>query len=629
MSFSRLDKRKNLVSHLTETNRSILVSVLRSIEFCGKQGLALHNSTDEGFMDEINPFEEVPLDLFRQSNLDALYHLCAKCGDSALKDHFERSKSSGQFTCKKSQDQLMNCVKEFLQQLVVTDIEREGEYSLYGLRVVEVTSQLRAGGTLLAIIVRYVKNKNPVERMVEILDCEETTGKAIAKGILGILTKIGLDPQLCRSQTYEVEGNLTKVIPGVVAALKKDHIHWNYFHSAECDLNAEIQRSCYLPEVIAMLHTLRNITDFFKGSLKKQKRLEHSAGNINQDRKKQGDAIIRTNQILAIFSPDWLEKNTLFEDFMDVYEALLDCFEAFLREKNWDAQTVTNAEHLLQQITSPGYIVSFQVCRQFSGYLKSLSVLLKGSSQDVLSGYDKLSIMRLQFVYIKENLDIEFDVVYDNILSMCKLAHMEGITVPPMHSRRSKRGLLEGENTQDYWKRVVFLPYVEHLINELDARFGESSAMAVHGLKLIPAHLKQLKDDSVSKIVDYHRQDLSSPGTFSLELKLWKRYWAVRDKPVSLQDTLRTMNSRYFPNIHKVLSNMLLLPVTVIPSHKGRRPCMKNLQHFRYNTYEAEHTVLVLLNVQKQMKLDYEEIIRVYSKKYPRRMNMLNPISES
>ena len=60
----------------------------------------------------------------------------------------------------------------------------------------------------LGIAVRYIKNHNAVERILAYVDCESTTGESICNAIVQCLKDCGLDPLMCRAQTYDGAGNM-------------------------------------------------------------------------------------------------------------------------------------------------------------------------------------------------------------------------------------------------------------------------------------------------------------------------------------------------------------------------------------------------------------------------------------
>ena len=79
------------------------------------------------------------------------------------------------------------------------DIKNQPEGAYYGLSADEVPDS--SNWEQLGIVVRYVKDAKPMEKLLEYVKCSDIKGATIANNILDSITKAGLDPKMCRSQT--------------------------------------------------------------------------------------------------------------------------------------------------------------------------------------------------------------------------------------------------------------------------------------------------------------------------------------------------------------------------------------------------------------------------------------------
>ena len=61
-----------------------------------------------------------------------------------------------------SQNDLLACIKEYIQQEIVKEIKRQNEGPYFGLSADEVTDV--PNWEQLGVIVRYIKNSRPVEK---------------------------------------------------------------------------------------------------------------------------------------------------------------------------------------------------------------------------------------------------------------------------------------------------------------------------------------------------------------------------------------------------------------------------------------------------------------------------------
>ena len=72
----------------------------------------------------------------------------------------------------------------------------------------------------LAIVVQYVKDDRPVERLLECVKCPNICGATIADLIIKALNEVGQNMKKCRAQTYYGAGNMAGKQQGVANQLK-------------------------------------------------------------------------------------------------------------------------------------------------------------------------------------------------------------------------------------------------------------------------------------------------------------------------------------------------------------------------------------------------------------------------
>lgn len=128
----------------------------------------------------------------------------------------------------------------------------------------------------LGVVIRYVVNGKPIERLIEFIECEEITRMQICESIISCMNAVGLDPNLCRSQTMDGAGNMSGKHSGCAARFKDQYPKAVYHYCSCHDLNLAISKSC--------LDTLKKQGIFFKYSPKRTRRLERAVDEINDER---------------------------------------------------------------------------------------------------------------------------------------------------------------------------------------------------------------------------------------------------------------------------------------------------------------------------------------------------------
>ena len=129
------------------------------------------------------------------------------------------------------------------------------------------------------------------------------------------------------------------------------------------------------------------------------------------------------------------------------------------------------------------------------------------------------------------------------------------------------RNNVVSDTPEDYWRRVVFLPFIDWLKKQLSDRFQGKVTSTIKAVTIIPNNLEQCTVDNEALVLECHNEDLPSPSTFQQELKLWKRYWVNEiEKLKSLSQTLSVISEKQiwkiFPNAMRVSEMLLAIPTT-------------------------------------------------------------------
>ena len=120
-------------------NRQILYSIVKSIIFCGRQGIALRGHRDD---------DTEKCSSFNHGNFKELLRFRSDAGDEILQSHIASCAKNATYTSKTTQNELLLCIKEFRQDAIVKEVK--GRTSVI-IMVYSVTkSQMLATGNSLA-----------------------------------------------------------------------------------------------------------------------------------------------------------------------------------------------------------------------------------------------------------------------------------------------------------------------------------------------------------------------------------------------------------------------------------------------------------------------------------------------
>lgn len=513
----------------------------------------------------------------------------------------------------------------YIQNEIVNEINQQPLGPYFGLQCDEVTDI--SNWEQLGIVLRYTRNSKPVERLFEFVQCVGTSGKEICDNVIKSLSSAGIDVRCCRSQTKDGAANMSGKYNGFAAKFQEVSPKAMYHYCCNHDLNLVLCKSCQVREVHVMLDSMKQLGIFFRYSPKRSRRLEQAVATVNEGKPKEH--IITKSKMKIFCETRWVEKITTLQDFEDMYEALLICLDAIgLSERGWDGKAVTDAYGLMKRITDSMFIVSFQTVLHIFGYMKGLSKKLQGTEMDVIQAYDIVELVKETVKFTRSN-EKDYDIIFTKAEKMAKLADIT-IEIPRRCGRQTQRSNIPADDAKEYYRRTVFIPFLDSTIQQMDMRFNTLSKAALRGIYLLPNNVNKITEETTSSLIDFYDTDLPSPSTFPQEVELWKRLWyGQEDVPNTISSTLSDSRTccTLFPNITKVLHLLQLTAVSSSGVERGNS-ALKYIKRASRSTMGEERFNALLLYVCQDIDINVESVVEMYARKQPRKMLLLNPLAE-
>ena len=132
-------------------------------------------------------------------------------------------------------------------------------------------------------------------------------------------------------------------------------------------------------------------------------------------------------------------------------------------------------------------------------------------------------IHEVMATYVKEREEIakNFASIYVQCVRMA-----EGVgtvlEAPRITKRQQHRTNPEASSVEEYYRRAVVIPFIDHIIQSLEDRFSPSSLIASRLLGIVPS-VCCTREVCVNKAVNQYRSDLPSPELFPAEMRRWKQ----------------------------------------------------------------------------------------------------------
>ena len=277
--------------------------------------------------------------------------------------------------------------------------------------------------------------------------------------------------------------------------------------------------------------------------------------------------------------------------------------------------------------------MSFIACRNGLRYVKSLSTSLQGRTKDICAAVTEVNHVISAIKKCRYNIESIGDAWFREAEAIANSVDAPEPTVPRAASWQNFRSNIPATSPKQYFLRNVTIPFIDHLLCELETRFSPAQQHAALGLCLIPSVMVN-DQDWREKILDYKEsilEDLPSPETLDTELDCWQEKWRTgkHDFPETLAKTLQQTNCAFYPNIYNMLQISATLPVTSCECERAFSRLKLLKSYLRSTMIERRLNGLALLNVYKNIDIDKNDVINRFARARPRRMTLVDVIQDS
>ena len=179
-----------------------------------------------------------------------------------MSSHLEHTPRNARYLSSGVQNELIQVCGETISESIIHDRRLSQFFSVLADETTDVSTTEQ-----LSICVRFVETTHSqIKVRVEFLGfvaITSTTGESIAKAILSILDKLGLDVYLLHGQGYDGASNMSGKFRGVQAIVKSRVPSAVYLHCRAHSLNLAIVHSCDNSHVRNMFGTVQKVAVFF------------------------------------------------------------------------------------------------------------------------------------------------------------------------------------------------------------------------------------------------------------------------------------------------------------------------------------------------------------------------------
>ena len=205
---------------------------------------------------------------------------------------------------------------------------------------------------------------------------------------------------------------------------------------------------------------------------------------------------------------------------------------------------------------------------------------LQRKAQDIVKAYSLVSSTIADLEHLRAS-DDEVAEWYEQAILLGESVGSEP-RVWWITGRQQHRENVDSSTPEEYYRRSVILPFLDHLITDMKARFNSTATAASQRLSLVPEVLVEQEDPTtkIAQLGEIYAADLPNPTTLSTDIRKWRRKW---DSTVPLPNTpiavLQQCDPDVFPNINTLLKLACMLPVSATENERSHS-ALKHLKQY-------------------------------------------------
>lgn len=444
-------------------NRSKLRSIVETVIFCGRQGIALRGHRDDRTTVNEDPDHN-------HGNFWALLNFRVSSGDNVLEQHLKNTTGNASYTSKTVQNQLISLCGDFIRETILKQAREASALSVIADEATDVANLEQ-----LSISIRYVHNNVLYERFLGFIACETgVTGEALAENILTQLTSWQLSPDLLYGQSYDGAGAMSGKVKGVAARINSQYPKALFVHCASHRLNLCIMRSCSGREVSNMIDTVSCIARFFNYSPKRQLCLDKWIMDTLPTEEKR-------RKLKELCKTRWVERYDSYEVFIDLFVPIACCLEDIANSSNaqWNRETRSEALSFLLALSQFSLIFTLIMVHTILSCTRGLSIKLQAQYMDTIRAHSDIDLVKSTLKGYRSRVDEFHHRVYGKALTLAVSIDVQESS-PRLAGRQTQRHNVQAANAKDYYRLNLMIPFLDHMITELDTRFDSQSSKNSH-----------------------------------------------------------------------------------------------------------------------------------------------------
>lgn len=453
-------------------NRERLRPIIESILFLGRQNIALRGHRDQGILNTSTTTSSV----INEGNFRELLKFRVASGDAILEKHLKTCNSKATYISHTTQENIIDCIKDELLTCILNDVNNFKYYSVVFDETTDVSHVSQ-----LSLILRYIDNKNNVhEKFVGFINCHDDafhkeknivdlaidehenpniepklTGEVLGNIVVSAMQSMSLDLNKCVGIGTDGCSVMTSVVHGAVQRVQTNCENAIFSPCSNHALNLSISKSSNVQLVRNNMSIIREILSFFNMSSKRNFILKNNLKGCKRS-------------ITGLCDTRWVERH---ESIFEFQVNLIEIIDSLVCITEWnDVVSSSKAKTLLLSICTCDFVLTLYTMTEILSVTAAASRILQGTTQDIVSAENCIDSIVKNLEDKRLNCESYFKALFEKCKTIMTKLDIN-IAVPRTSKRQTHRSNTPASNPEEYYRRVLYIPILDNVLEDLRMRF--------------------------------------------------------------------------------------------------------------------------------------------------------------
>lgn len=503
-----------------EENRKKLFSIASTIVFCGTSDIPLRGKLSE------------------TGNFQNLLQFRIEAGDKILGSHLETSSKNANYCSVRIQNEIINICGNIIRDQIVVAANSAVGFSILADETTDI-----AGVEQLSLGVRFPEQINGQtnirEEFLGFVPISNRSADGISTEIIRACSNFKLNMENLVGQGYDGCSVMAGKERGVQAKIRNKYPRATFVHCSSHRLNLVVHDLNELSDIRNLVGTIKTVINFFRESSVRRATVP---------------------SIPMLCETRWTQKHKSIRIFADKFATIVNQLENFSRDGN--AKSRQMAYQLYSACTHSKAIVSLVVISKYSSMLEPVCQALQAVELDLLKVYIHVQEIINILKQHRENAVSQFEDILTAAKNLADEINVD-LSIPRQAKKQTFRPNHPCNTLNEYYRRSIFIPYIDSLITSLQSRFSDDHTETFSLFKLHPEQMKNINKKDFYKIAanieKYYNID-----NFLTEATLWYDVWSMRAQTAANLSVIDVIDNHteFFPAIRKALLIAVALPAT-------------------------------------------------------------------